>query len=103
MGERLALVEDTKGYKLVTRFVTGSPSPTDILIADDIKIDMDGPSYPALVLKGVVFAYLGHDKPPKFPNFDCFRAPDTHGFAFKGLWRCKWLLALEVGIDPAHA
>ena len=103
LGERLALVEDTKGYKLVTRFVTGCPSPTDMPMADDIKIDVDGPSYPALVLKGVVFAYLGQDEPPEFPNFDCFRAPDTHVFAFKGLWRCNWLQALEVGIDPAHA
>jgi len=24
-------------------------------------------------------------------------------FAFKGLWDCNWLQALEVGIDPAHA
>ncbi|NCX29367.1 MAG: aromatic ring-hydroxylating dioxygenase subunit alpha, partial [Rhodobacterales bacterium] len=52
---------------------------------------------------GVIFAYLGSGEPPEFPNFDCFRAPDTHVFAFKGLWRCNWLQALEVGIDPAHA
>ena len=39
----------------------------------------------------------------EFPSFDCFRAPNTHVFAFKGLWRCNWLQALEVGIDPAHA
>jgi len=24
-------------------------------------------------------------------------------FAFKGLWQCNWLQALEVGIDPSHA
>src|SRR5690606_8491240 len=24
-------------------------------------------------------------------------------FAFKGLWECNWLQAMEVGIDPAHA
>jgi phthalate 4,5-dioxygenase len=40
---------------------------------------------------------------PAFPHFDCFAAPDTHVFAFKGLWECNWLQALEVGIDPAHA
>jgi hypothetical protein len=38
-----------------------------------------------------------------FPAFDCFRAPDQQTFAFKGLWECNWLQALEVGIDPAHA
>jgi hypothetical protein len=34
---------------------------------------------------------------------DCFTAPDSHVFAFKGLWSCNWLQALEVGIDPGHA
>ena len=40
--------------------------------------------------------------PPPFPRFDCFAAPATHTFAFKGLWHCNWLQAFEVGIDPAH-
>lgn len=60
-------------------------------------------SYPVQVRNGIVFAYLGPGDPPEFPNFDCFRAPETHVFAFKGLWECNWLQALEVGIDPAHA
>ena len=33
---------------------------------------------------------------------DAFKAPASHSFAFKGLWRCNWLQAFEVGIDPAH-
>ncbi|WP_158968515.1 aromatic ring-hydroxylating dioxygenase subunit alpha [Chachezhania sediminis] len=60
-------------------------------------------SYPVEERNGIVFAYMGPGEPPSFPNFDCFRAPDTHVFAFKGLWQCNWLQALEVGIDPAHA
>ncbi|MDP3418346.1 RHO alpha subunit C-terminal catalytic domain-containing protein [Falsiroseomonas sp.] len=40
---------------------------------------------------------------PPFPALDCFTAPDSHTFAFKGLISCNWLQALEVGIDPAHA
>ncbi|MEP4194099.1 MAG: aromatic ring-hydroxylating dioxygenase subunit alpha [Aliishimia sp.] len=60
-------------------------------------------SYPVIERNGIVFAYLGTGAPPEFPNFDCFRAPSTHVFAFKGLWECNWLQALEVGIDPAHA
>ena len=52
---------------------------------------------------GIVWAYMGPGDPPPFPAFDCFRAPDTHVFAFKGLWECNWLQAMEVGIDPAHA
>ena len=60
-------------------------------------------SYPVVERNGIVFAYLGPDEPPAFPAFDCFRAPETHVFAFKGLWECNWLQALEIGIDPAHA
>lgn len=60
-------------------------------------------AYPVVEKNGVIFAYMGPGEPPEFPNFDCFRAPDTHVFAFKGLWECNWLQALEVGIDPAHA
>ncbi|MCS6766420.1 MAG: aromatic ring-hydroxylating dioxygenase subunit alpha [Candidatus Protistobacter heckmanni] len=51
----------------------------------------------------MIFAYIGEGEPPAFPEFDCFVAPDSHTFAFKGLFECNWLQALEVGIDPAHA
>jgi len=60
-------------------------------------------SYPLEEKNGIIFAYMGPGEPPNFPNFDCFRAPDSHVFAFKGLWECNWLQAMEVGIDPAHA
>jgi len=60
-------------------------------------------AYPVVEKSGVVFAYVGEGEPPAFPEFDCFVAPDSHTFAFKGLWECNWLQALEVGIDPAHA
>ncbi|HET8757830.1 MAG TPA: RHO alpha subunit C-terminal catalytic domain-containing protein, partial [Solirubrobacteraceae bacterium] len=39
---------------------------------------------------------------PAFPAFDCFVAPGTHTFAFKGLWECNWLQGVEGGIDPSH-
>jgi len=60
-------------------------------------------AYPVVERGGVIFAYLGEGEPPAFPDMDCFVAPDSHTFAFKGLWECNWLQALEVGIDPAHA
>jgi phenylpropionate dioxygenase-like ring-hydroxylating dioxygenase large terminal subunit len=60
-------------------------------------------SYPVLEKSGILFAWLGAEgKAPPFPDFDCFAAPPSHTFAFKGLWRCNWLQAFEVGIDPAH-
>ena len=67
-------------------------------------------TYPLRQAAGTLFAYLGPDPAtpgapplPELPGFDCFKAPATHSFAFKGLWRCNWLQAFEVGIDPAHA
>ncbi|KKO70645.1 aromatic ring-hydroxylating dioxygenase subunit alpha [Kerstersia gyiorum] len=60
-------------------------------------------AYPVVEKSGIIFAYIGEDEPPAFPDFDCFVAPDSHTFAFKGLWECNWLQALEVGMDPAHA
>lgn len=61
-------------------------------------------SYPVLEKSGILFAWLGEEgQAPPFPEgFDCFAAPGTHTFAFKGLWHCNWLQAFEVGIDPAH-
>ena len=62
-------------------------------------------SYPLVEKSGVLFGWFGDEGsvPPPFPAFDCFAAPGTHTFAFKGLWNCNWLQAFEVGIDPAHA
>lgn len=61
-------------------------------------------SYPVMEKSGVLFAWLGDEEtvPPPLPDFDCFKAPSTHSFAFKGLWNANWLQAFEVGIDPAH-
>src|SRR5690625_1269749 len=60
-------------------------------------------AYPVVERSGIIFAYMGEGEAPAFPEFDCFVAPDRHTFALKGLWECKWLQALDVGIDPAHA
>lgn len=60
-------------------------------------------NYPVTERNGVIFAWMGIGKPAPLPALDCFNAPDSHVFAFKGLWDCNWLQALEVGIDPAHA
>jgi phthalate 4,5-dioxygenase len=59
-------------------------------------------AYPVVEKSGILFAYLGPGEPPAFPNFDCFVAPSTHTFAFKGLIECNWLQSLEVGVDPVH-
>jgi len=60
-------------------------------------------AYPVVEKAGILWAWLGEGTAPAFPDIDCFTAPDTYTFAFKGLIECNWLQALEVGIDPAHA
>src|SRR5262245_61424156 len=59
-------------------------------------------AYPVVARSGILFAYMGPGEPPALPDIDCFVAPDTHTFAFKGMIDCNWLQSLEVGIDPAH-
>jgi phthalate 4,5-dioxygenase oxygenase subunit len=61
-------------------------------------------SYPVVERCGTLFAWMGPEDgtPPPFPAFDCFVAPASHTFAFKGLWFANWLQCFEVGIDPAH-
>ena len=59
-------------------------------------------AYPVVERNGILFAYMGPAAPPEFPHFDCFVAPGSHTFAFKGMIDCNWLQSLEVGIDPAH-
>jgi phenylpropionate dioxygenase-like ring-hydroxylating dioxygenase large terminal subunit len=59
-------------------------------------------AYPVVERSGILFAYMGPGTPPEFPHFDCFVAPESHTFAFKGMIDCNWLQSLEVGVDPAH-
>lgn len=104
LGERLVLLRDGDGaFVLKSRVATPDEAPTFHPDAAAIEVIGDGPTYPVVEKKGVYFAYMGPGAAPEFPNFDCFRAPDSHVFAFKGLWECNWLQAMEVGIDPAHA
>ena len=104
LGERLAIVKnEDESLVLATRKSSIEEPPTHHPSSQDIEILTEHPTYPVIIKAGIAFAYMGPGTAPEFPNFDCFRAPDSHSFAFKGLWQCNWLQALEIGIDPAHA
>ena len=84
MGERLVLCRNGEGeLHLVTRQSSADERPT--FHPDQVIIDESGPTYPIVEKRGIFFAFMGEGTLPEFPNFDCFRAPDTHVFAFKGL------------------
>jgi phthalate 4,5-dioxygenase len=68
-------------------------------------------AYPVQEMAGVVWAWLGGKEtngseagvePEPMPELDCFKAPTSHSFAFKGMWQANWLQCFEVGMDPAH-
>jgi phthalate 4,5-dioxygenase len=59
-------------------------------------------SYPVQEKAGVVWAWFGDSAPEPMPELDCFAAPASHSFAFKGFWHANWLQCFEVGMDPAH-
>jgi phthalate 4,5-dioxygenase len=59
-------------------------------------------AYPVQEKAGVVWAWLGDTAPEPVPALDCFVAPASHSFAFKGMWQANWLQCFEVGMDPAH-
>jgi len=132
LGEDLVLFRDASGYGLIQRhcphrsadLAYGRIEPDGLrCLFHGWKFDAQGrcietpaepPSsricksvraraYPVVERNGILFAYLGEGAPPAFPDLDCFLAPASHAFAFKGLIECNWLQALEVGIDPAHA
>jgi phthalate 4,5-dioxygenase len=88
---------DVRGTCLET---PAEPAGSKVRLCDRVRQR----SYPVLEKAGILFAWLGAEgtSPPPFPGFDCFVAPASHTFAFKGLWHCNWLQAFEVGIDPAH-
>lgn len=104
LGERLVLLRDaSKEFVVKTRVSDPGEPPYHYPDPATIEVAREGSTYPVVLKKGIYFVYMGPGQAPEFPNFDCFRAPDTHVFAFKGLWECNWLQALEIGIDPAHA
>ena len=102
LDEKLVLQSmDDGSFVLKERVQCQNESP--VLHPKQVQIKESDVFYPTIEKNGIIFAYLGDGSPPDIPNFDCFRAPSTHSFAFKGLWECNWLQALEIGIDPAHA
>ncbi len=58
--------------------------------------------YPTIIRNRVIWGWLGSTEPPPLPDLDFLLAPESHTFAFKGVWNCNWLQAQEVGLDPAH-
>jgi phthalate 4,5-dioxygenase len=59
-------------------------------------------AYPCREAAGTIFAYLGPDEAPLFPNFHFLSAPDAQVHQTKLYHACNYLQANEGNFDPAH-
>ena len=65
MGERLVLLRDGEGaLSLHTREASVDEAPAHHPPRSEIRVKLDGVSYPVADRKGVIFAYLGPGEPP---------------------------------------
>ena len=51
---------------------------------------------------GIIFAYMGADDPPLFPDYQFLHVPEDHRYTSKTHIDCNYLQALEGDIDPVH-
>ncbi len=59
-------------------------------------------AYPCMEMAGLVFTYMGPDKPPLLPNYEALAAPEERRFIRKYFQECSYLQANEGNIDPVH-
>lgn len=72
--------------------------PPESTYKDEVK----ALSYPIVEKAGMIFAYLGKDAPPEFPNWEFLTADEDHRCVLRSQIECNWMQALEGNIDPVH-
>jgi phthalate 4,5-dioxygenase oxygenase subunit len=60
------------------------------------------PSYPCQDAGGVIFTYMGSDKPPLLPNYEFLTVPADQCYVNKMYHECSYQQANEGNIDPVH-
>jgi phthalate 4,5-dioxygenase len=51
---------------------------------------------------GVIFTYMGSDKPPLLPDYEFLGVPEAQRTVTKILYQCNYLQGNEGNIDPVH-
>lgn len=72
--------------------------PPDSTYKDEVKAR----SYPLVEKGGMIFAYLGADAPPEFPDWEFLDAAPAHRYLSREVINCNYLQAIEGNIDPVH-
>jgi 5,5'-dehydrodivanillate O-demethylase len=65
---------------------------------DTVKIT----AYPVIEKKGLIFAYLGPQPAPLFPNWDLFTWDDVYYDIGSCVIPCNYLQIMENSLDPVH-
>jgi 5,5'-dehydrodivanillate O-demethylase len=84
---------DVRGRVVIT---PGEPEESDL------KETVHHAAYPCVDMGGMVFAYMGPDPVPLFPQYDFLAAPGERFVKVTGIANCNWLQCVENGIDPLH-
>ncbi len=72
--------------------------PEDSKYKDEIRHT----AYKCVERAGMIFAYLGKDPTPLFPEYEFLSATEEHRFLVKTHLDSNWLQAIEGNIDPSH-
>ena len=85
-------------YDIEGRCLEQPGEPADSAYKDEVRQK----AYVCKEMVGVVFAYMGTDTPPLFPDYQFLHVPDDHCYTSKTYMSCNYLQALEGDIDPVH-
>ncbi len=72
--------------------------PPDSKYKDEVRHT----AYKCIERAGMIFAYLGKDPAPVFPEYEFLGAAEENRFLVRTSLECNWLQALEGNIDPSH-
>ncbi len=85
-------------YDIEGRCLEQPGEPVDSTYKDEIRHK----AYVCKETSGIIFAYMGADAPPLFPDYQFLHVPDDHRSTSKTFMNCNWLQGLEGDIDPVH-
>lgn len=85
-------------YDVHGRCLDMPAEPAESRYKDEIR----HPAYRCIERAGLIFAYMGADEPPLFPEYEFLAADAAHRHLQKTILDCNWLQSLEGNIDPAH-
>ncbi|MBM7516890.1 Rieske 2Fe-2S domain-containing protein [Nocardioides nitrophenolicus] len=85
-------------YDVTGQCVEQPPEPEGRGFADRIRLHAP----PVVERAGLLFAYLGDDEPPEFPDYEFLRHGEANTYVTKVFHACNHLQANEGNLDQSH-